>query len=161
MVQDINPADFRVPASDTQGHSERYWARVQPMMARQVSVVLQSRMFPYRSQGDIWRHALHRHLKWLETLAPLPSIMKQVDAMLEVLREDEFGADFQDVLSKLNGQVNQHIGKGRFVQARELIAKVRARVDEMPDDSHWKAVYLEEIEERFGAYLAGARAQIT
>ena len=46
-----DPAEFRIPASDTKGHSARQWFRCIPAMARQIEQVIQARQFPYRTKG--------------------------------------------------------------------------------------------------------------
>ena len=100
---DVN--EFRVHASDKKGHSARRWFRLQPGHDQMLSEIVASRKFPYRDAGDIVRHAVKRHLDWLETLEPIPSVTKQVDIILDLMRQEEFQRDFQTVMDKLREQV--------------------------------------------------------
>jgi len=86
-VINLNSLDhtvFQVPASDTKGHNTKLWFRLQPGHAQMIDRVVSSRKFPYRSQGDLLRHAILRHMHFLDALAPVPSVLAQVDAIIEV-----------------------------------------------------------------------------
>jgi hypothetical protein len=148
-MTDIDHREFYVPASDGKGHSERIWARIQPGYDRQMSVILNSKWFPYRSKGDIIRHALARHLSYLETLAPVPSITTQVDAISEIVREDEFNKEFEDIIKKLQDTVGYYLAQGQTGRAGSLVSRVLHRVELMPE-SDWKDMYLKAITDRFG-----------
>ena len=151
---DIDPREFTIPATDNKGHSERVWARITPGHDRQISVVLNSHWFPYRSRGDIVRHALQKHLAWLETLAPVPSISAQVDAINEIMRDEEFNREFDEVISKLSEQVGHYLSMGNVGKARGLVSRVLSKVEMMPD-SEWKDSYQKTISDRFGQLVDG------
>lgn len=150
----IDPESFRIPASDTHGHSERMWFRVQPGHNRQIGITLQSRWFPYRSSGDLIRHAIHRHLQWLESLAPVASVTKQVDAILELVRDDEFNDDFKEVFNRMGERVGAYIAGGQIDRARSMVARIASMIEEMPDGT-WKDQYRGEISQKFGYLLRG------
>ena len=143
------PEDFRVPANDTLGHSERAWFRIQPGHDRQLDTVATSKLFPYRSKGDIIRHAVKRHLDWLETLAPVPSVTAQVDAVLEIMREEEYNEDFKEVFERMGERIGRYMGNGQVDQARSLVSRVQSTIDRMPEGG-WRDQYLAELNSRWG-----------
>ena len=145
----LSPDDFRVPANDSQGHSERAWFRLQPGHDRQIETVVGSKAFPYRSKGDVIRHAVRRHLEWLETLAPIPSVTIQVDAVLEIMREEEFNEDFRQVFDRMGERIGVYVASGQIDRAKVMVAKVRPLIERMPD-SAWRDQYLSELQSRFG-----------
>ena len=147
---------FRVASQDQHGHSERIWFRAQPGHVRQLRSVVALRIWPYRDAGDLLRHALDRHLKWLESLAPIPSVTKQVDAILEILREEEFNTDFRTVFDKLQQQIAVYVSMGSDGEAREMVNRVRQYIDDMPN-GNWRRRYIEEIDSRFGHLKTNAR----
>lgn len=155
----IDYREFTTPASDGKGHSERVWARIQPGHDRQLSTILNSKWFPYRSKGDIIRHALTRHLAWLETLAPIPSIATQVDAIMEIVREDEFNKEFEDIIRKLSDSIGGYMAQGQTGRAGSLVSRVLHRIDLMPE-SDWKDMYCKAIMDRFGNLVAGKPVSI-
>ena len=146
----FNPEDFRVPANDTNGHSEREWFRIQPGHDRQIDTIVGGRVFPYRSKGDLIRHAVVRHLAWLETLAPIPSVTRQVDAIIEIIREEEFNSDFKDVFERLAERVGSYMSQGQVSQARSIVSRVKNNIDRMPAGL-WRDQYLAEINSRWGS----------
>ena len=137
-------AEFRVPASDTKGHSARQWFRCIPSMARQIEQVIQSKAFPYRTKGDILRHALHRHMQWLQTLDPVITICSQVDAMLELLRDEEMNNDFNVVFTRLDFRINHYLSDGSQEEAIRLVGVIRDHVERMPN-GFWKDRYRSKL----------------
>jgi hypothetical protein len=122
---------------------------------RQLVDVAKSAAFPYRGEySAVVRHAIMRHLKWLETLAPIPSVSKQVDAIMEVVREDLFYQDFAQVFDKVAGNATRHISEGRIGMARTLLKRVAERIREMPVGD-WQEMYELEFDRRFGTMLEG------
>ena len=89
---DSQEKDFLVPASDVRGHSARLQFRVHPGHAQQIDSVVAAKHFPYRSRGDLYRHALTRHLKWLEAIGAdgIPSVIQHVEVIMEIVRAEEF-----------------------------------------------------------------------
>ena len=125
-------------------------------MARQVEMVIQGKQFPYRTKGDIFRHALHRHVKWLMAQADIPSVMGQVDTIMEILRDEESASDFSLVFDKLGERISAHLSGGSEGEARRLVLLVYRHVEDMPD-GYWKEKYQGEIKGRYGHILKGAK----
>lgn len=147
-----DPAEFRIPASDTKGHSARQWFRCIPAMARQIEQVIQARQFPYRTKGDILRHALHRHMKWLNELDPFPTVSGQVDAMLELMRDEEMNKDFTLVFSKLEDRIKCYLNEGEEQESARLVLTIQSYIRDMPD-GFWKEKYKKKIETQYGRLI--------
>ena len=149
-----DPSEFRVPASDTKGHSARHWFRCIPIMARQVDQIVQAKKFPYRTKGDLLRHALHRHMKWLSTLEPMVTVSGQVDAVLEIMRDEEMNDDFSLVFEKMKERVSQHLASGANREAVRLVMTIQGCINEMPG-GFWKDKYKKQLKNQFGDMLEG------
>ena len=150
-LNSIDAEQFRVPAKDTKGHSDRVWFRCQPGHASALASVVQSGVFPYRTNSDLLRHALVRHLHYLETLnqqlggKQMPSVLAATDAMLAILRDDLYYTEFHHVLQTLTTQLNTHKGLGEFGEARRLLLEVLRCWSTMPE-GFWKDKYKKQIE---------------
>ncbi len=146
--------EFRVPGKDTQGHSSRVWCTVQPDHERLVDIIVQSRRFPYRTKGDLYRHAIDRHVKWLETLGGegISSIYQTVDVILDVMREEERHADFRAVFDPLATRIANYLSQGQIDMAASLAARINSHIEAMPDGM-WKEKYQAEMVRRFGYLL--------
>ncbi len=151
----LDPNEFRVAATDNKGHTVRVFFRAQPGHAHELEVIKASKKFPYRTKGDILRHAFVRHLRWLHNLAPIPSVLAEVDAILEIAREEEFAADFQLVFEKAGDVVARHLGRGSIGEARRFVLKVMEHIDRMPP-GYWRDRYKKEAQEKWGGILAAA-----
>ena len=147
-----DPADFIIPASDAKGHSERVWCRLQPGHDRQLDIILRSRKFPFHTKGDIIRWATVRGLRILEQMEDVPSVMKQVDMMMDVLSDEQLNQDNMVVFEKMRERVSAYIASNSNGQARRLVARQKMYAMDIPDE-YWRGVYLERIEKEFGYLL--------
>lgn len=147
-----DPADFIIPASDAKGHSERVWCRLQPGHDRQLDVILRSRKFPFRTKGDIIRWATVRGLRILEQMEEVPSVMKQVDMMMDVLNDEQLNQDCMLVFEKTRERVASYISTGSTGQARRLIAQQKHLAEGIPDE-YWRGAYLDRLDKEFGYLL--------
>lgn len=145
--------DFHIPASDTKGHSARHWFRCIPAMARQVEQIVQSRAYPYRTKGDLLRHALHRHMRWLNSITPVQTVSGQVDAIIEVMRDEEMNNDFSLVFNKLDERISNHMMVGESKEAARLILVIQSHINGMPD-GFWKRKYKMRISEKYGNLIS-------
>lgn len=150
-----DPNSFRVPASDSQGHNSKLYFRCQPGHAQQLETVVQSKKFPFRNIGEIIRHAIVRELVYLERLEPMKSITGQVDAIIEVMRDEEFASEFSKLFDRLGQRIAQHLGNGSEGEARRLVLIVQSKLSEMPE-GYWKDRYQSEIETRYGHLVKNA-----
>lgn len=157
QVGAIDPAQFRVPASDTKGHSTRFFFRAQPGHGKQLEAIIQSKKFPYRTKGDLLRHAFVRHLRWLDSLEEIPSVTAEVDAIMELMRNDEFAADFSAMFEKMGELISYHMGHGAVGEARRLLLTIMAHVRRMPD-GYWRDKYYSDINSRYGHILSSAES---
>ena len=121
-----------------------------PGERRQVSEIVSSKRFPFRTEGDVVRWSIWRGIRELERLEPyLPSVTAQVDAVMEVLRQEEFQQDFQKLFDRLSNVVSQHMGQGATGEARRTLAMVIAHVERMPS-GYWQERYKKELRDKFG-----------
>lgn len=154
-IGSLDPMAFRIPASDTKGHSHREYFRVQPGHAQMVSEVLNSKKFPFRTRGDVHRLGLARLFRWLETISPIASVTAEVDAIMEIMREEEFALDFEQVYAKMAEMINMHMGRGAVGEARRLLLAVQRHINKMPD-GYWRDRYIREMTTRFGHIIEEA-----
>lgn len=146
-------AEFNVAASDDKGHFSKVVFNVQPALAQQANLLYNSRMFPYDSLSSLLRHALLRHIRWLQAFKePVKSVMGQVNVINKLLDEDEHASQFLSTFNKLSQRINEYIGLGDKGEAVRLIMEVTAYIREMPD-TYWKKKYIEELDKRCGGYI--------
>jgi len=150
-----NPDDFRISATDTNGHSTRMWCKVVPGHAAQIDAVVQSRKFPYRKMGDLIRHAISRHLAYLQAIAPVRSVMGEVDVILEICRQEEYAADFKASIDTISRLVTKHLDDNSKAEAGRLIMRVLHQIELMPE-GHWRDKYKADILARFGHLIKDA-----
>lgn len=145
-LQALDPAGFRVPASDAKGHSVRKYVRVMPMMAHMIDVILSSRQFPYKTEAELIRHAIMRHINWLESIGGIESVSGVVEAASAVLKEDQMYEEYQAIFTSLRNRVHDYIDRGENQEARRLVTEMRSHFNRMPD-GYWKNRYAKQLKE--------------
>ena len=115
------------------------------------------KIFPYRTKGDLYRHALSRHVKYLEWLAdklkkPIPSVTAATDAIITTMRQIEFQMELNKVIDKLSGLISELVGRGAETEAKRLILEIKREIEGMPA-GYWRDRYVSDISDRFGYLL--------
>lgn len=151
---DYNPADFVIPASDHQGHSERIFCRIQPQHDRAISVIMKSKRFPFRTTGDLVRWAVVRGVKVLNRMEPAQSFIGMADAINETLRQEMYLQEFMQMFGTMTTVIQTHISNGAEGEARKLLATVLGSVRKI-EEEYWKGKCETEIGNRFGYLLEG------
>jgi len=160
MTETTDPMEFIVPASDNQGHSARHWFRSNPQMSRQVEQMVSGKKFPYRTKGDLLRHALARHLRWLTTQGGVTSITTQVDLMIDIMRDEEMNSDFLTVFDKLSSRISVHVSSGAEGEAIRLVRLIQQHISGMPE-GYWRSRYEDEVRLKFGHLITnGHKAKL-
>lgn len=162
MKEEKNPIvpvvpEFRVPATDTKGHSCRQYFSCSPATERMVLEIIQAKKFPFRSKGDLFRWALVHGLSYLKKECPnATTVWGQVEAILSVMVDDEFQRDFTFVFQKLDMNISAHIQSGDAGEAVRLIETVQQHIERMPE-GFWKTKYLKQLEVRYGETIENAK----
>lgn len=150
-VQGI-PDDFREwihSAVDNKGHDAKTNLRVQPAIARQINVIVKSGQFPYRTPGELMRHAIYNHLMWLASINHnIPNVMAQVDAINEMLCDEAMLQEQAQVLGNLLGVVERHLTMGDVPSAQRTVEKAMTNIDRMPPGA-WRDSYRERFTQAF------------
>ncbi|RPI88714.1 MAG: hypothetical protein EHM41_00125 [Chloroflexi bacterium] len=156
QIAQLEEADFRVSASDTNGHSVRVQYRSQPGILQQIARIISSKKFPLKDASEFHRLADALLLKALENLrSGIPSIMATVDAVNAIIMEEEYYQDFLTLFEKLNKRVAEHMGRGAKGEAVRLVLKVTEKLRAMPE-GYWKDQYTKELTMRWGGLIEEA-----
>ena len=159
-VVEVDADQFQISASDSKGHSDRVYCRVQPQVKDQISHITGGKVFPYRTAGDLVRHALHRHLKWLEGMGTVRSVMGQVEIINELMRHESYKTSLGESLQLMTSQVSTLFGLGEEGEARRVLLLVLNHISQMPDGV-WRRKYAKEVNDKWGAILSnGTRARL-
>lgn len=152
--------EYHIPARDTNGHTDKIQFKVPPSLKALVYIIMESKVFPYPSIGYLFRDALVRHCNLL-SLQPggdvgVGSTIHAINAMIEIVREDEFMEDFRTIFDKLEERVNEHLRRRNDKRARGLVVKTWGKIKQM-EDEFWRGEYEKELRKRFGDMLTPNR----
>lgn len=142
----LDPSKFRVPASDAKGHSVPRSVRMQPVLWSAIRTIVNSHVFPYKDSSEFIRHAIVRHIHWLESIGDIPSVSRQVEAANEVLKEDLMNEEYEELFVSLRNRITSYRMKNHLQEARKLITKMRVLFDEMPE-GYWRDQYRQQLKE--------------
>jgi hypothetical protein len=151
-MSELDEKDFFVAASDSKGHSDRVWFRIMPTYMRLVDEILTSKKFPYRTTSDVMRHALKRHVVWLQAQSGVKSPMACLAATEDVLRKEYEVQAFQGILEKINGVIGYHVANGEFGEAARVYIQILAQLDQMPE-GYLRDRYMGQLHALYGYVL--------
>ncbi len=146
---------FHIPAADTKGHSVKKAFRISPQLEMQIEMLLASKKWGYRTEGELFRHALVRLLAELDKQQPdKNSLMPQIMGIIEVTRREEEQREFAEVIDRIVKEVNSLITSGNKYKAEELMRTIIEKTGEIPDE-YWRKRYKEELERRLAHVKRG------
>ena len=151
---------YLIPGQDTKGHAHRVYCRVMPAHYRALCALERSKQFGFRTLGDVIRWCIDLGVRELTTRARVPQAMSalaQVDAIREVLLDEQYYLEFPTLFEQMTTTINRHLSAGAETEAVRLIATVRNLVEQMGEE-YWKTKYMEELMRHYGSYLDGTRA---
>ncbi|MDA2934029.1 hypothetical protein MYX82_06770 [Acidobacteria bacterium AH-259-D05] len=153
FAKDAQLDSFIIPAGDDRGHSTRLQFRCSPAYGRRIDEVVQSKKFPYKTQSDFLRHALDRHLKYLNDLEPdLGLDMARIDVINRIINRQREEIEFMNSIESLNRNVQDLVAKGAHQKARATLREILKQVDQI-EDEYLRNSYRDEIQRRFGHLL--------
>jgi hypothetical protein len=147
-------SEFVIPARNHNGESETVSLVMQPGQYRQAQIFVQSRTFPYKTVGDLFRHAIMRHLQWLEEEEGRDiSMIAASDDINYVVRDDDFFRSMESVFHSMADKVQRHIDAGDHRDAQKLLTRIREKIEKLPDMG-WRERFKRFYVHRFDGYLA-------
>jgi hypothetical protein len=123
-------------------------------MVRALSVIVNSRLFPYQTPGDVIRHAVLRHLRWLHKVEPeMPRhFLAVLEGTADMVRDGDIVSRGQQVLETLVAKIGEEVEAGETDSATQKVAWVKVYVRDLPE-SKWKARFQRDFVRAFSKYM--------
>lgn len=158
ITPEADPKEYRTAARDDKGHSVRGFFNMQPSLYEQTKIIVNSKRFPFRSMGDLFRYAVTKETQRLLAKQPgIRSLQGQIDIMNELMYDDECHKDFASFIDRLAKRVADYQIEGAGGEAKRLVIECLRYIKQMPD-GYWKTKYTATVKERFKEYLKGKDA---
>lgn len=144
-------SEWMVPSQDAHGHSAKVISRIPPSYKHQMNLILQRRKFPWDTESDMVRVAIHRLLNDVSKVMEDKEVMSQqaiLNSLVEVASQQMQYLHFRETLERCIITVQGQITEGAIPQAKKLIAAVKEHIEEF-EDPDWKEKYRTELVERF------------
>lgn len=131
-------AEWYIPGHNEKGQSTRVTVRIAPEMERAMDIDVQSRKFPYKTQGDLIRHAIYRHLYRLHRAEP--SLERHMLAALEmmktVLQDDQMRNGITEMLDSFKHRLEFYRQEGNLSEAQKIANICAACLEVVKDGAH-------------------------
>lgn len=138
---------YYMDSSDERGHSVTITMNIPPELAARLAKIVESKMWPHRSKGDIGRDALNHRLKYLEDHAPDPDtdlqlriyLSKERRRMRQVMLREQMLLS-TEIEAGLKGAVgNMAALRQEIAEAQEdllaLPVELRGHIQELIEDA--------------------------
>jgi len=152
---------YLIPGQDTKGHAHRVYCRVMPAHYRAICALERSKAFGFRTVGDVFRWCIDfgvRELANRQNMPQISSALAQVDAIREVLLDEQYYMEYSTMFESMTATVNRHISSGATLEAVRLIAVVKHQIEQM-SEPYWRDKYMEELMRHYGSYLDGTQVK--
>jgi hypothetical protein len=143
--------EWMVPSQDAHGHSAKVICRLPPSYKHEMAVILQKRRYPWDTESDLVRVAIHRLLQAVAKDSKDPEIMSQqaiLNALVEMSSRQMEYAHFKATLDRLKVSVQELSDMGAHVQAKKMVRAVEEQIEKFEDDD-WRGRYEAEIVKHF------------
>lgn len=150
---------YLIPGQDTKGHAHRVYCRVMPAHYRALCALERSKQFGFRTIGDVIRWCVDHGVRELTARGRVPqalSALAQVDAIREVLLDEQYYLEFPQLFDTMTTIINRHLSAGAEKEAVRLIAIVRHQIEQIGEE-YWRTKFMEELMRHYGNYLDGSR----
>lgn len=150
---------YLIPGQDTKGHAHRIYCRVMPAHYRALCALERSKGFGFRTVGDVVRWCVDYGVRELSHRANVPqtrSALAQVDAIREILLDEQYYLEFPQTFELMTTVINKHLSAGAETEAVRLIAMVRHQIEQMSEE-FWREKFMAELMRHYGTYLDGSR----
>lgn len=149
-----DPEEWLIPSRDSNGGQETLHVRITPLMAKQISIDVQSTRFPYKTNSDLIRHAIWRHLGWLAQFeeGKAKHFLSGLDLMMEVVRDDIVQEQMRETFDAAMERAERAEQKGDMDTCQRLLVRCRQQLRQTAD-CRWKKQALERFRFRFAGML--------
>lgn len=145
--------DFLVPSSDTKGHSVNISLRISRNQARLIQEILAAKRFPYKTISDLARHAVFKHLHWLDEIEPeLEVDLDYMDIPVEAAMEEQMHLSFLASVRTVETTINQMLNEDMRDAAKEMGRRILEKLDRHSSIDPWKKKLAKELRKKFKKY---------
>lgn len=143
--------EFNYPPSSSNTQSIPLNFRIPAELHRMLVELFDSKKFPYRTFSDLERHAMFKHVEYLNNHSGARHNINYLQAMVIVLNKESEITDFQQIMDKLRIQVHVYQENGYREDAARIVNIILGTIAGMPDTQS-KRMYEERIRGEFGHY---------
>lgn len=145
------PSEWMIPATDAHGHSAKVFCRCPPSYKHQIGKILQRRQFPWETESDLVRVAVHRLLNDVAKNLRDPDISSQqaiLNSLVEMASRQMEYSHFKETLEKMEITVKELIADDAKQIARKMVRAVADQIESF-EDPFWKTRYRDRIVKAF------------
>lgn len=152
-----DPEEFYCRASDKRGHSGQVYVRVPPEVMALVEQVMESKLFPYRTYGDLMRDGMVHRVNFLRSKVEnkeIDAALIRVLAIERIIREEEFDKELSDMVRRLEAIIDERLKDKKFgkLEATKIVRSVIDNVLAMPE-GYRRQRYHSILEDKYGYLL--------
>lgn len=131
-------AEYYIPGHNERGQSTRVTVRISPEMERALDIIVQSRKYPYKTQGDAIRHYIYRGLYRSHRCEPgiERHMLAALEIMKTVLQDDHMRNSITEMLDQFKHRLEFYRQEGNLAEAQKLANICNACLEMVKDGAH-------------------------
>jgi hypothetical protein len=147
---------FIVPGRDEHGGHQTVVFNCPPLLVHQVLVAVRTNLFPYINLEALVRHAVVRHLRWLQSIRPESMdqhMAPAIEAILERCFESQMQRKVKAAFDALRETTLQCERDGEHMEVLRLVHYVKMRLKSVGEKSIWQRRAWQKFLDEFNLYL--------
>lgn len=134
---DHDAAEWMNPSQNSHGQSVKIAARVMPEIERFFAFVVSTQTFPYKTVEDIIRHAVNRHVGWLDAQGSSGKhFVQAMKSITNITREEEIRSEVEESLSQNKKLIQGMAERGHIKEANKIASRVLDSIDAINPGPH-------------------------
>lgn len=151
QFNEVLPKDFRLAASDSNGHRDRIQVSIHPDIHNRAKKHVGTGIFSYSGFPALVRHALLRHIEFLDRLDPVgvPGNLQRFKAMEYAATEALQHNQMLEMIMSIDETLSREIYRNNPNMAKDYVLNIRKEALGLPEPD-WREAMLKVMDEKYG-----------
>jgi hypothetical protein len=133
-VVNLDEMEWAIPSYNKRGQSTRVQIKLPPEYESAYRVLIERGGFPYLTMEDAFRHAIYRHLSWLNAIRELRPATAYTAALTvcHLMKDEMLKSQIEEAIDPFCKRLREYLDNGYVEAASVLLTRVLAAIQEVP-----------------------------
>lgn len=132
-INRLDEDEWAIPSYNKRGQSVRVTVKIFPEMEQVYKTIVERSGLPYTTIEDAFRHAIYRHLVWMDSIRRTnpPTAFVAARTILLAMQHEMLKDEIEDAVEPYAKRLLEYLDKGYIKSAIRLLDRMRSIVNEL------------------------------